>query len=161
MFVIQKCDKMPPKLSKYEILFPKFRNLDQNKEGKASDYCATLYFYGINWLLIFKCTLELIMTFHKSGEFHLYICMNVHCIPTCSEPEIFSLYTVRNVLCIPACMEPEMLSLYTVHYVLYEPTCMEPEMLSLSLRISWRFFVPKMFRRVVWASSLQNIYTHV
>ena len=31
---------------------------------------------------------------------------------------------------------------------------MEPEMLSLSLRISWRFLVPRMFLRVVWASSL-------
>ena len=32
-------------------------------------------------------------------------------------------------------------------------TCMEPEMLSLSLRISWRFFVPRIFRNVVWARS--------
>ena len=31
-------------------------------------------------------------------------------------------------------------------------------MLSLSLRISWRFFVPNIFRRVVWASSLQNFH---
>ena len=35
-------------------------------------------------------------------------------------------------------------------------TCIDPEMLSLSLRISWRFFVPKMFRRVVCASNLKR-----
>ncbi len=35
-------------------------------------------------------------------------------------------------------------------------TCMEEEMLSLSLRISWRFFVPKMFLSVVWARSLST-----
>ncbi len=33
-------------------------------------------------------------------------------------------------------------------------TCIEPEMLSLSLRISCRFFVPRMFLRVVCARSL-------
>ena len=33
-------------------------------------------------------------------------------------------------------------------------TCMAPEMPSLSLRISWRFFVPRMFLRVVWDSNL-------
>ena len=33
-------------------------------------------------------------------------------------------------------------------------TCMELLMLSLSLRISWRFLVPRMFLSVVWASSL-------
>ena len=33
---------------------------------------------------------------------------------------------------------------------------MELEILSLSLRISCRFFVPKMVRRVVWASSLKK-----
>ncbi len=32
--------------------------------------------------------------------------------------------------------------------------CMDPEMLSLSLRISCRFLVPRMFLRVVCASSL-------
>ena len=37
-------------------------------------------------------------------------------------------------------------------------TCIEPEMLSLSLRISWRFFVPKMFRRVVCASNLKRSF---
>ena len=37
-----------------------------------------------------------------------------------------------------------------------ETTCIEEDMLSLSLRISCRFFVPKMFLRVVWASSLQK-----
>ena len=35
-------------------------------------------------------------------------------------------------------------------------TCIEEDMLSLSLRISCRFLVPKMFLRVVWASSLQT-----
>ena len=34
------------------------------------------------------------------------------------------------------------------------PTCIAMEILSLSLRISWRFFVPKMFLREVWARSL-------
>ena len=34
-------------------------------------------------------------------------------------------------------------------------TCIAEEMLSLSLRISCRFFVPKIFRRVVWESSLK------
>ena len=34
------------------------------------------------------------------------------------------------------------------------PTCMLLEMLSLSLRISCRFFVPRMFRNVVCANSL-------
>ena len=33
-------------------------------------------------------------------------------------------------------------------------TCIEPEMLSRSLRISCKFFVPKMFRNVVCANSL-------
>ena len=33
---------------------------------------------------------------------------------------------------------------------------MEEDMLSLSLRISCRFFVPKMFLRVVWAKSLDK-----
>ena len=32
--------------------------------------------------------------------------------------------------------------------------CMAPAMLSLSLRISCRFFVPRMFLREVWASNL-------
>ena len=35
----------------------------------------------------------------------------------------------------------------------YGETCMDPDMLSLSLRISCRFLVPNMFRRVVWARS--------
>ena len=35
----------------------------------------------------------------------------------------------------------------------FDLTCMEPEMLSLSLRISWRFFVPNMFLSVVCARS--------
>ena len=35
-------------------------------------------------------------------------------------------------------------------------TCMAPAMLSLSLRISWRFFVPRMFLSDVCASSLEN-----
>ena len=33
-------------------------------------------------------------------------------------------------------------------------TCIDPEMLSLSLRISCRFFVPKMFLSVVCANNL-------
>ena len=35
-------------------------------------------------------------------------------------------------------------------------TCMAIEMLSRSLRISWRFFVPRMFLKDVWARSLNN-----
>ena len=35
-------------------------------------------------------------------------------------------------------------------------TCMAMEMLSRSLRISWRFFVPRMFLKDVWARSLNN-----
>ena len=35
-------------------------------------------------------------------------------------------------------------------------TCMAIEMLSRSLRISWRFFVPRMFLKDVWARSLHN-----
>ena len=35
-------------------------------------------------------------------------------------------------------------------------TCIELDMLSLSLRISWRFFVPKIVRKVVCASSLNK-----
>ncbi len=38
-------------------------------------------------------------------------------------------------------------------------TCMAAAMLSLSLRISWRLFVPRMFRKVVWANSLQDEIT--
>ena len=35
-------------------------------------------------------------------------------------------------------------------------TCIDPEMLSLSLRISCRFFVPKMFLNVVCANNLEK-----
>ena len=35
------------------------------------------------------------------------------------------------------------------NYHHHQQTCMEVEMLSLSLRISWRFLVPRMFLRVV------------
>ena len=34
-------------------------------------------------------------------------------------------------------------------------TCIAKEMLSRSLRISWRFFVPRMFLSEVWASKLE------
>ena len=37
------------------------------------------------------------------------------------------------------------------------PTCIAEEMLSLSLRISCKFFVPKIFRRVVWESNLKDV----
>ena len=36
------------------------------------------------------------------------------------------------------------------------PTCIAEDMLSLSLRISCKFFVPKMFLRVVWESNLNK-----
>ena len=36
-------------------------------------------------------------------------------------------------------------------------TCIDPEILSLSLRISWRFFVPKIFLNVVCASNLCGV----
>ena len=38
----------------------------------------------------------------------------------------------------------------------FSVTCMAMEMLSRSLRISWRFFVPRMFLKDVWARSLNN-----
>ena len=40
--------------------------------------------------------------------------------------------------------------------VMWVTTCMAPAILSLSLRISWRFFVPRIFLSDVCASSLQE-----
>ena len=38
-------------------------------------------------------------------------------------------------------------------YCTFSHTCIDPEMDSLSLKISWRFFVPRMFLSVVCANS--------
>ena len=71
------------------------------------------------------------------------------CLSFCLPCLLVYLFTSICACHIPACPPGPWVCVWV------PPTCMEPEMLSLSLRISCRFFVPRMFLRVVWARSLK------
>ena len=87
------------------------------------------------------------LNWDNQGGAKLLNCVHISgCCPKCAR---WTMHRVQLVLPLDWILPKEVEACKVL-------TCIDPEMLSLSLRISWRFFVPKMFRRVVCASNLKE-----